>query len=34
MNSARLQNLTNHWGQFEDHVSHVCLAGAVLPSWS
>ena len=23
-----------NWGQFEDPVSHMCLAGAVLASWS
>ena len=23
-----------NWGQFKDHVSHICLAGAVVASWS
>ena len=23
-----------NWGQFKDSVSHVCLAGAVVASWS
>ena len=26
----------NHmnWGLFKDHISHMCLAGAVAASWS
>ena len=32
------QSLINHrsmnLGQFKDHVSHMCLAGAVVASWS
>ena len=35
MNSG---NLINHWSmnwaQFQDSVSHMCLAGAVVASWS
>ena len=27
-------NLINHWAQFKDPVSHMCLAGAVVASWS
>ena len=23
-----------HWAQFKDPVSHMCLAGAVVASWS
>ena len=23
-----------NWGQFKDPVSHICLAGAVVVSWS
>ena len=23
-----------NWGQFKDPVSHLCVAGAVVPSWS
>ena len=23
-----------NWGQIKDHVSHICLAGVVLASWS
>ena len=23
-----------NWGQFKDPVSHMCLAGAVVASWS
>ena len=23
-----------NWAQFKDHVSHMCLAGAVVASWS
>ena len=38
VNSAHSGNLTNHWcmnwTQFKDPVSHICLAGAVVASWS
>ena len=38
VNSANLGNLKNHWSfnwaQFKDPVSHMCLAGAVVESWS
>ena len=37
-NSANSGNLINHWSmslaQFRDLVSHMCLAGAVVASWS
>ena len=36
--SANSSNLINHWtmnwAQFKDPVSHMCLAGAVVASWS
>ena len=36
--SANSGNLVNHWSmnwaQFKDPVSHMCLAGAVIASWS
>ena len=38
LNSAISGNLINHrsmnWAQFKDPVSHMCLAGAVVASWS
>ena len=38
LNSANSQNLINHWSmdwaQFKDPVSHMCLAGIVVASWS
>ena len=38
MNSAKSGNTINHWsmdqGQFKDPVSHICLAGTVVASWS
>ena len=38
LNSGNSGNLMNHrsmtWCPFKDHVSHMCLAGAVLASWS
>ena len=38
LNSTNLGNLINHWSmnwaQFKDPVSHMCLAGAVVASWS
>ena len=38
MNSLNSANLINHcsmnWVQFKDPVSHMCLAGAVVTSWS
>ena len=38
VNSANSGNLINHWSmnwvQFEDPISHMCLAGAVVASWS
>ena len=37
-NSLNSGNLINHWSmnwaQFKDPVSHMCLDGAVVPSWS
>ena len=37
-NTANSGNRINHWSmnwrQFKDHVSHMCLAGAVVASWS
>ena len=36
--SANSENLINHlsmnWVDFKDPVSHMCLAGAVVVSWS
>ena len=36
--SANSGNLMNHWSmnwaQFKDPISHMCLAGAVVASWS
>ena len=36
-NSVNSGNRINHWsmnwGQFKDHVSHMCLAGTVIASW-
>ena len=38
LNSANSGNLVNHWrmnrAQFMDPVSHMCLAGPVVASWS
>ena len=38
VNSANSGNLINHWSkiwaQFKDPVSHTCLAGVVVASWS
>ena len=38
MNSANSGNMLNHgsmcWDQFKDPVSHMCLAGALVASWS
>ena len=38
MNSANSRNLINHWSMNWSHfkylVSHMCLAGAVVASWS
>ena len=38
LNSANSGNLINHssmnWAELKDLVSHVCLAGAVVASWS
>ena len=38
MNSANSDNRINYysmnWGQFKDAVSHTCLTGAVVESWS
>ena len=38
VNSANLGNLINHsnmnWAQFKDPVFYMCLAGAVVASWS
>ena len=38
VNSANWGNLLNHWSmnwnQFKDPVSNLCLAGAVVASWS
>ena len=38
MNSANSGKLINHrsmnWVQFKDQVSHMCLAGTVVASWS
>ena len=38
VNSANSGNQINHrnmnWAQFKDPVSHMCLAGAVVASWS
>ena len=38
VNSANSRNLVNHcsmsWVKFNDPVSHICLAGAVVASWS
>ena len=38
LNSVNSWNLINHrsmnWTQFKDPVSHMCLAGSVVASWS
>ena len=34
MNSGNLISRSMKWAQFKDPVSHVCLAGAVVASWS
>ena len=38
VNLANSGNLINHrsmnWAQFKDPVSHMCLAGTVVASWS
>ena len=38
LNSVNLGKLINHWNmnwtQFKDSVSHMCLAGTVVASWS
>ena len=31
-NSANSENRINHWSQFKDPVSHMCVAGAVAAS--
>ena len=31
-NSANSGNRINHWSQFKDPVSHMCVAGAVAAS--
>ena len=34
LNSANSENLKNHWVQFKDPVSHMCLAGTLISLWS
>ena len=38
LNAANSGKLINHltitWAQFKDHLSHMCLAGAVVACWS
>ena len=35
LNSAnRINHINMNWAQFKDPVSHLCLAGAVVASWS
>ena len=34
LNSVNSGKLINQWAQFKDPVSHMCLAGTVVASWS